>query len=260
MTGRFANLYAVWIALLMDSPLRDTDFPRLKHPPLREALIDLRLRDELPDSVLPKFEAPKGFPVSKAIRQGQFQFQVEKDKPIHAHVVTEGEFGWRYENEDGSAVVQFRRNGLGYSVLKNYTSWDVLREAASNAWHGFLAVSGPVQVSRLAARYINGIAIPLGADLDEYLTAAPRIPEPLPQIVTSFIHRVFIPFTEHKATAIVTQTLETPAPAVLDIDVFIECSLDGASAEVWSELEKLRSIKNKIFFSSLTPKALDLYK
>ena len=221
--------------------------------------MDVRLREELPASVLPKFRAPKGFPIAKEMRHGQFQVKVDKDMPIRAEVLSEGALGRRYEREDGSEVVQLRRNGVTYSILKNYPGWDVLRNEAHDVWEDFLVISGPVNVSRLAVRYLNAINIPLGADYDEYLTTGPRVPKSVPPIVTSFIQRVLVPFAEDSATAIITQTLEVPAPAVLDIEVFTECSLEGASADIWSRLDKLRNIADRIFFSSLTEKVLKSY-
>lgn len=240
--------------------MSDEVFPRLTHAPLREAIVDIRLRDVLPATFVSKLGSLEGFPIAKAMKHGQFTFQISKDKPAEAKVTADEAIGQRYEREDASEVVQFRRNGLTYSILKNYTSWDVLRDAARYAWQRFLSISGPINVNRLAVRYINAIEIPVGADYDEYLTAAPRIPKPLPQIVNSFIQKVAVPFAGEGATAMITQTLETPAPAVLDIDVFSECSLDGASVEIWAVLEKLRSVKNRVFFASLTAKVLDLYK
>ncbi len=221
--------------------------------------MDIRLLEELPASVLRKFQAPKSFPVAKQIRQGQFQMKIDKDKPALAEVVAEGALGWRYERDDGSEVLQLRRNGLTYSILKNYPGWDVLREEARNAWREFLGVVGAVSVSRLAVRYINAINIPLGADYDEYLTTGPRVPKSVPPIVASFMQRVLVPFEEQGATAIITQTLEVPSPAILDIDVFTDCSLEGASIEIWSKLEKLRGIADRSFFSSLTEKVLESY-
>jgi len=186
--------------------------------------------------------------------------KIDKDKPALAEVVAEGALGWRYERDDGSEVLQLRRNGLTYSILKNYPGWDVLREEARNAWREFLGVVGAVSVSRLAVRYINAINIPLGADYDEYLTTGPRVPKSVPPIVASFMQRVLVPFEEQGATAIITQTLEVPSPAILDIDVFTDCSLEGASIEIWSKLEKLRGIADRSFFSSLTEKVLESYR
>jgi uncharacterized protein (TIGR04255 family) len=194
------------------------------------------------------------------MRQGQFQFKIDRDKPAQAELLAEGALGWRYEREDGSEVLQLRRNGLTYSILKNYPGWHVLREEVRDAWRDFLAVSGPVNISRLAVRYINAINIPLGADYDEYLTTGPRVPKSVPPIVTSFMQRVLVPFEEESAIAIITQTLEVPASAVLDIDVFTECSLEGTAVDIWPRLDKLRGIADRIFFSSLTEKVLQSYK
>jgi uncharacterized protein (TIGR04255 family) len=239
--------------------LSETVFPKLAHPPLREALVDIRLREELPGSILPNFRAPRGFPVAKEMKHGQFQFKIDKDKPASAEVLAQGAYGQRYEREDGSEVIQLRRNGLTYSILKNYPGWDVLREAARGAWRDFLVASGPVNISRLAVRYINAINVPLGADYDEYLTTGPRVPKSVPPIVTGFMQRVLVPFEEDSATAIITQALEMPAPVVLDIDIFTECSLEGASADIWLRLDKLRNIADRIFFSSITEKVLQSY-
>lgn len=225
--------------------------------------MDLRLRDELPSSFVPKLKSLEGFPVAREMKQGKFTFQLSKDKPAEAQVTTDEAFGQRYEKEDGSEVLQFRRNGVTYSILKNYTSWDMLRDAARNAWLRFLAISGPVNVSRVAVRYINAIDVPLGADFDEYLTAGPRIPTPLPQVLNGFLQRVVVPFEDDDASAIITQAMEVPTagniPVVLDIDVFGNCSLEGESAEIWSKLERLRGIKNRVFFSSLSQEVLKLY-
>lgn len=241
--------------------LPDTGFPKLTRSPLKEALVDIQLRDELPASVLSQFKAPKGFPVAKKMRQGQFQFKMDKDQPALAEVLAEGALGWRYETDDDSAVVLLRRNGMTYSIHKNYLGWDVLRQAARDVWREFLAASGTVNVSRLAVRYINAINIAMGTDYDEYLTTAPRIPKAIPQVVNGFMQRVLVPFSEDAATAIITQTLEMPSTfAVLDIDVFAGCSLQGGSDDIWPTLDRLRSIADRVFFSSLTEKVIESYR
>lgn len=240
--------------------MSDVIYPKLANPPLSEVLVDIRLRELLPPSVSNRFQAPTGFPTSKEIKQGQFQLRAEKDRPFKAEVVSEDILGQRYERDDVSEVVQLRRNGVTYSVLKNYKGWDVLRVAAEKTWQDFRTISGPTSISRLAVRYINSINIPIGADYDEYLTTGPRVPKTIPSVVTSFMQRVLVPFEEESATAIITQALEVPSPTVLDIDVFTECSLESSSNEIWPKLDRLRNIADKIFFSSLTEKVINSYR
>jgi len=240
-------------------------YPKLTHPPLREALVDIQLREVLPMAWMEKLEnlGFDGFVYVHPIKHGQFRFEISKDQPARALVTADQPVGRRYDRQDGTQVLQVRRNGMTLSILKNYTNWDALRDAARDKWNRYLDVSGPVGVSRLAVRYINGIEIPLGADYDEYLTAGPQVPRPLPQIVNNFMQRVELPFEKDNATAIITQTLEAvvaaKGAAILDIDVFSLCSLDGTSSEVWSILERLRAIANDIFFSSITKKVLESY-
>ena len=72
--------------------MSETEFPKLTRPPLSEALVDIRLREELPASVVSKFQAPTNFPVAKELRHGQFQVKMDKDKPIQAEVLAEGAY------------------------------------------------------------------------------------------------------------------------------------------------------------------------
>jgi len=246
--------------------MSETAFPKLTRPPLREALIDLRLSESLPVSLVERWKKfnKEGFVNPIVMKQGGFKFEIGKDSPAQASVTSDESFGVRYERNNGAEVLQFRRNGVTLSILKNYTTWEALRTATENAWKQFLEISGPVKISRLAVRYINVLELPPGEDYDEYLTAGPRIPKPLPQIANGFLQRVLVPFAKADALAIITQTMETTSngsiQAVLDIDVFSECSLDGTSVEIWSRLENFRVIKNDIFFSSLTEKVLNSYR
>lgn len=121
-----------------------------------------------------------------------------------------------------------------------------------------------MEVQRLAVRYINVINLPPGVDFDLYLTAGPRVPPEVPQALSGFLHRVVIPIAIDGTTAIVTQVLEPPKegliPVVLDIDVFIMARYGAKSQEIWTTLDGLRKVKNDIFFSSVTEKALEPYK
>jgi uncharacterized protein (TIGR04255 family) len=238
---------------------------QLAHPPLREALIDLRLSEELPDSFLNRAAGHKlsGYDTVTKILRGSLALQMTKPEEPPVTKVASEQFGWRYDAGDGSRVAQLRRDGMTYSVVKGYTKWEDARFSAQQLWRHYIEWGSPKSVSRLAVRYINVLQVPTGVDLDAYLTAGPRIPPGLPQIHNSFLHRVVIPFAP-TTTAIVTQVLESmlesSASVVLDIDVFMNGSFSPDSAEIWTELDNLRIIKNQIFFAALTEKALEAYQ
>jgi uncharacterized protein (TIGR04255 family) len=101
-------------------------------------------------------------------------------------------------------------------------------------------------------------------DFDEYLAAAPRVPEGLPQGVSSFLTRVVIHEPSVEANSIITQALESVVgevvPIILDIDVF-KLRPEGIEEEsIWSTLENLRIIKNRIFFASITKKLKEMFE
>lgn len=239
-----------------------SNYPNLSRPPLREALIDIRLSEPCVPSFVEKLSAQEfgGFLRVRDVKLGGFRFEVLEDKPAQAMVTSEEVLGGRFENADKTQVVLARRDGMTFSILKNYKNWEHTRNTAHRFWRLFLDLSGPVQVGRVALRYINVIEVPQGADFDHYLTAVPRIPKELPQLMGNFFQRIEVPFAEHSAVAIVTQAIETPTTVVLDIDVVSQDKMDGASPAIWDKFDALRLIKNSVFFSSLTPRTVESYR
>jgi len=253
------------IELLWILPLRETKYPQLARPPLREALVDIKLRELLPVGWLDELEEAKfdDFANPQPMKQSAIRFELLQDKPARAVVDSEQPFGRRYNNRDESRILQVRRNGMTLSILKNYTKWEDLKESARASWDQYLQIAGPINVERLAVRYINAVEMNLGDDYDRYLTAGPRIPSELPQVVSNFVQRVEIPFERDGAMAIVTQTFGPPAEGkasvILDIDVFCSCLLKGTSTDLWVRLDNLRNIANDIFFASVAPEVLKSY-
>lgn len=238
---------------------------QLLHPPLREAVINLRLEEqlsgklieELKDKRLPNYERVG------PLKRGTFRFEIGAEAPSQASVTRDELDGWRFQSTDGSKVVQIRRNGLTYSVLRDYRTWEEFKSGARMVWDLLREWFGQLTVARVAVRYINVLQLPPGlTDFDEYLRAGPRIPPEVPQVLSGFFHRVQVPFSELGAFAIITQALEPPTqtaiPVILDIDVQGLVKKGAEPDDIWTELDKLRKIKNLIFFSSITERVLEL--
>src|SRR3989337_3834665 len=98
--------------------------------------------------------------------------------------------------------------------------------------------------------------LPMG-DLKDYLVSPPDVPERLPQGISSYLMRMVLHDPDSGAQAVVTQAMEAlpsnKIPIILDIDVFAERQITPpAQGDLWRELEKLRVLKNRIFFESIT--------
>jgi uncharacterized protein (TIGR04255 family) len=242
---------------------------QLAHPPLREAVIDLRLGEELSPVTFSRVAERQllGFKPSVRMWRGQVTVQIGPPNvtppPVQRNI--DDTFGVRYMNADNSRIIQLRRDGATFSITQGYTNWANTREFALDNWRRYLEWIRPdtATVTRTAVRYINVLRVPVGADFDLYLTAGPKGPPGMPEVISGFLHRVVLPLGEG-ISAIVTQALEPPAEGsssvVIDIDVWREHRNQADSPDIWMMLDELRDIKNRIFFGSVTELALELYK
>jgi uncharacterized protein (TIGR04255 family) len=236
----------------------------LANAPLREALIDIQLASLLDVSFAKELATHEifGYEQKNEIRQ----FSIKLPGPGQAtEERAEEPIGRRYESSDGRRVVQFRRNGMTCSILRQYTEWQEIKAAAQAVWDAYRQLSGPISVGRVAVRYINVLDLPPGAELNTYLTAAPQVPQGLPQTLTHFLQRIIVPFPLG-ILGIITLTLEpalTLPPktrVILDIDVYAQRTFQADSADMWNFLDHLREVKNDIFFSSVTEQTLEEYR
>jgi uncharacterized protein (TIGR04255 family) len=85
-------------------------------------------------------------------------------------------------------------------------------------------------------------------------------------MINHFLTRLVIPDKDSGSNVAIGQALEAlnaetrTVPVLLDIDVFKEVDLSIESEEIWTLLTRMRDLKNRAFFNSLTPKALELFR
>lgn len=246
------------------------EYSLLKNAPITEALIDIRTRikeDFDVNRFLSLYDAIIGqYPEKKTRHRWEAQFEFKKgDAPISSGKETVD--GFIFTSADKKQVFQARIDGFTFNRLKPYDKWETFRDETLRLWQLYRELVSP-DIVRVALRYINKFDIPLFphhmGDFNEYLTAAPIIPEGLPQGVSSFLTRVVINDPETEAAAIITQAFEQIIdpkflPIIFDIDVFKQKEVISEE-EAWQTLEKLRHFKNKIFFASITEKAKELFQ
>jgi uncharacterized protein (TIGR04255 family) len=242
----------------------------LRNAPITEALIDVRVKpregfdikllEALHDVIINQY------PEKKARQKFEGKFEIKKGE-IPMSSGTARIDGYIFLSADKKQVFQARIDGFTFNRLKPYEKWESLRDEAFSLWKLYRDRVSP-EIVRVALRYINKFDIPLFPqsmqDFKEYLTAAPIVPEGLPQGVSSFLTRLVIHDPNRDATAIFTQVFEQIVdpkfvPIILDIDVFKQ--KEGMSEEVaWQTLEGLRHFKNEIFFASITEKAREMFQ
>jgi uncharacterized protein (TIGR04255 family) len=240
-----------------------------RNAPITEAIIDIRTQlpetvslsnlEELHNAIQEEYPQKR----TRVMWEGAFELKGEEEPIKTARRQIDG---YLFTSSDGRRVVQFRLDGFSFSRLRPYTRWEEVCGEARRLWDIYRTGTKPIIVQRLATRYINSIEIPSKKfDYDDYFTAAPKIPQGLPQLLSHFFTRLVIPFPDQGATAIVIQTpAEKPDPinttVILDIDAFAEVSLVSNDAKFDEILAILRKVKNEIFFSSITERTKELFR
>lgn len=239
----------------------------LARAPIAEALIDIRV---LPHEgvAAAAFESLRNrlsdvYPMAFPMRSLRARFEVNQRR-VEAPSQIETEIGWRLQTKGRDSVAQFRVDGFTFNKLRPYTTWEEVFSEAYRLWRLYIESAKPLDVTRLAVRYINRLHLPAPAQLREYLEAPPVLPPPIPQTIREFLTRVVVFDPERSTSAIITQAVEaaldpTVTQVLLDIDAFREATITPEDPLMPQMFEQLRRLKNDIFFASITEKTVEMY-
>lgn len=240
-----------------------------KNPPITEALLDIRVNLD------PGFDVKKLEELQKHIHEDfsvkQVNTKLEASfvhKPGESLVTTAKNTpnGYIFKTSDSKKIVQARMDGFTFNRLRPYDSWSSFEKEGEKLWNSYLAIAKPLNITRVALRYINLIEIPLPmSDFKDYILTIPEIAKGVPQGLSEFFMRLVIPDEKRENTAIVTETIELSKlsgkkfPLVFDIDVFRTVDLKPQDQELWKIFNSLRDYKNCIFMNSITDKTKQLF-
>jgi uncharacterized protein (TIGR04255 family) len=238
--------------------------------PITEAIVDIRvkarrdldprtfqqLRSVIADR-FPTVEEHRGIETQVLLQPGQSSPPVTKDL---------GLLGYFLRSPDKLTVLQFRTDGFTLNRLKPYTSWNNLRPLAVEMWNKYEQIARPEAITRTALRYNIQLPLPPSFSVfEEYLAAAPVVPDSLPQHVSSFLTRITLhdPLTQNAANIVQALQVTSTSPeftVILDIDAFNDREISVEDPGLPERLNGLRELKNTIFFSSLTEKTIALFQ
>lgn len=243
----------------------------LNNAPIREAIVDFRIKTrrelQLADLV-PVLESLKDeYPLVEEQHTAETTIRVSPQVASSETTVRQlGLQGYVLKSRDGLNVTQLRVSGFTFNRLAPYTRWEEIRPLALDAWRKYAEIARPEAVTRLGLRYINHIPLPPGVhELDDYLVAGPRTPPEWPQDLSAFLTYVVLHEPDSGVAVAVRQWLQVgigrpEVAVVLDIDAYSEKQRDPDSLEIERVLGDLRTVKNRIFFGSLTDRAMRLFE
>lgn len=245
---------------------------QLRNPPIVEAVFDVDC-DLPPGFDLTALEessrAQFGDQYPKFRAQFIQEFKIEaKDDAPQSMSIRRAVQSFQFLKEDEKQLVQVRAQGFSFNRLAPYTSLDDYMPEIERTWYLYLNLVSPVQIRVIRLRYINRILVPLTAgavNLDEFLKIGPGLPDEERLRLSGFFDQLTAieKDTKHQVNLVLTAQppVDEKLPIILDITVGSAAIAEPAD---WSNIlrvtESLRSLKNRIFVDTLTPKCMELFK
>ena len=196
----------------------------------------------------------------------EHQFSHAEGKPAEVAVQRNLQ-AFQFFSADDKQIVQFRANGFSFNRLAPYSHLDDYLPEIERVWQIFVSLAMPVTLRKIGLRTINRLLVPMAdgkVTLEDYLRIRPRLPDEKALTFTGFLnhHRAAEPATgNHVNTVLTTQAVEgSNLPLLLDIDTFRPVKVAPPPwPEIVAILASLRSLKNRVFWNTLTEECLSLF-
>ena len=235
---------------------------RYRRPPIAEAVIEFRFRDQLEHTLLQKVAARSKrrltFDEQEYAQTVQFSAQ-------NSPLVGQSVLGRRLSSEDRADILLLRPTTLTVSRLAPYRGWEYLQERAQELWNDLRHFVAKPIVNRLGVRFINRIDAPsAGGKIPQLVNIFPSYP-PISEFPPkqSFV-QVTLKLDNELQVVINSLPTESPVPAhvgwILDIDVSAEGNVPLRDEEMWELLGRIRAAKNRVFESLITQDARGLFE
>ena len=246
-----------------------SSWPHLPKAPITEALIDIRVRLPADTSIgtLAAFRDAirNDYPTCRERRRWRGKLHASDKGTLTVEADSEEPDGYLLTSADGRQVVQARLDGFTFSRLKPYQDWERLLDTARSLWAPYRQVVQPTLITRIALRYINRMELPLPLDFKEWILTQPEVAPTLPQGLSGFFVRLNIPFEDPEGFVNLTQAVEPGeysqhVPLIFDIDAFLPGRFDPDDDSMWDRFGDLQTIKNTVFFGSITDRTRKLYE
>ena len=247
-------------------------FENLPRAPIVEAVIEIRARatKALEETSLRAAIEPKlaGYVFFDSLREFHSEVKLEGGKPPVQKVSDAGWKGVRFRSSDEKHIAQFNRDGFVFSRLEPYLTWEELESEGKRLWNIYKDFAQPVEIQRLGLRFINRIKLPPGELLfEDYIQPAPSSPHGLELPFHGFMHKDTLGVPGHPYAINVIRTIQQlnsgvdgGVALILDIDVFTTQGFDLENTVLQRRLLEMRWLKNKVFFGSITAKALEMFR
>lgn len=201
------------------------------------------------------------------VHQQQFQFEEGEEPKLAPSQHSQLLQAIQFLSSDARQIVQVRTAGFSFNRLAPYSTLDDYLPEIERTWRLFVELTNPIQIREIGLRYINRIMLPLTngqLQLEDFLEITPRLPDDNLEFVSFLRQHVAIEkSTGNQATIVLTtqQPSATHLPVIFDNAAKRRKITEPSDwANIYTQIESLRSLKNRVFEKTLTDKCLKLFQ
>lgn len=246
------------------------EWPKLQNPPVAIALLQLKFDPAvMPLDSFTKYDAA----IKRVLPNRRDNIQVGLDFkgvqiPIGKSTITshsDARVGAIvYFTNDQKVKLEFSDGTITFTDERKYIDWENFQNSALSIFSLLSDSLNNIEILRTSIRFINRFNLKDFTNPEEYFNTliSHKQDQALPFPLRQYSFRLTMDVPETDIYSIVNQSVENIRPDAyvytLDIDVLDRQRMIFAKDSLVEVLSGLRSIKNEIFFKTLTQKTLDL--
>lgn len=215
------------------------EYPKLKRSPIKEVVVGISVELSMEDIDVLGQELVTDYPIKKEIKISSIEGNERGIQSINEDVN-----GYIFQTEDGAIKVFVEKNRIAYSVVREYSDFDELKKKYMKIINTLQDKIQPFKgIGEIGLRYINKIDSISNMELFNIKLTFDQ------NSVAPFFARFEKYENDVRSIIVVVENkLEDKVfDIILDIDSHTQISkLD----DIEKALNKMREVKNKIFFSS----------
>lgn len=231
-------------------------YPRLENTPIKEIIFSISYEEIVDKDCFEKFvnldTIKKKFKdINPSITNG---FEITNEGV--RHIKDNSGFHLKNENE----VLQMRMGSLSYHHLRSYRDFNSLLDSLINLWNTFDNVTKDnLTIKNISVRYINLIEEDVENTASNLVQLYPK--QSKDRNILNFQNSVSFSY-EDKPEYIINAVSTKPKLGTVLLDITVNCKIEHKLNQIIDLkilFEPLQEIKNKVFFESITAKALLKY-
>ncbi|MDR2690715.1 MAG: TIGR04255 family protein [Dysgonamonadaceae bacterium] len=171
---------------------------------------------------------------------------------------------YTYFSKDHKQNLIIEETSITYTDENKYTGWENFKQKSLDSIEMFHEILNQSTIKRISIRFVNRFSLEYLSDPLEYFTTtiSSAKPDGLPYPLVEYAFKLKTIIPDTNIYSYINQTTvpvnEKQTDYIFDIDILELTDLLFDKDLISDKMEKLREIKNNLFFNSLTQKAINL--